>query len=255
MSFLKIKDPSKRDKLVAEYIKTKNKIQNDFRSERLCEQSMYEDFGKIFKPITEQQQKSSEETVSKFVPLQEAIENMPAQQALPWDMPQPELEGQPEALAELDTPQIELDETSLAREYLEKYSQRHRDADTTFGIRRDEGKYLMGGKRVITDKDSNLFVDGRRFKGTPGLWELIVKKKTKTGAYDGNDVKNYKEIIKITGAMRHPENPQKPAANRGHQWKNFIRPIWEKHVQKPKQNAKQSETSTEKNTRSRLSPK
>jgi len=52
MSFLKIKDPSKRDKLVAEHVKTKNKIQNDFRSERLGEQSMYDDFGKIFKPIT-----------------------------------------------------------------------------------------------------------------------------------------------------------------------------------------------------------
>jgi len=37
----------------------------------------------------------------------------------------------------------------------------------------------MGAKRVIIDKDSNLFVDGRRFKGTPGLWELIVKKNKK----------------------------------------------------------------------------
>jgi len=42
MSFLKIKDPSKRDKLVTEYLKTNNKIQKDFRSERLGEQSMYE---------------------------------------------------------------------------------------------------------------------------------------------------------------------------------------------------------------------
>ena len=56
MSFLKIKDPSKRYALVAEYLKTKNKIQENFRSERLGEQSMYEDFGKIFKPIAEQQQ-------------------------------------------------------------------------------------------------------------------------------------------------------------------------------------------------------
>jgi len=85
MNFLKIKDPSKRDKIVAEYIKTKNKIQNDFRSERLGEQTMCEDFGKIFKSITEQQKKSSEEIVSKFAPLQEAIENMPALQALPWE--------------------------------------------------------------------------------------------------------------------------------------------------------------------------
>jgi len=156
---------------------------------------------------------------------------MPAQQASPWDMPQPELEEQPEALAELDTPQIELDETSLAGEYLEKYSQKKGGADTTFGLRR-EGKYFMGGKRVIIDKDSNLFVGGRKFKGTPGLWELTVKKKTKTGAYDGNDVKNYKEIIKMTGTLKHPENPERPAANRGHKWETFIRPIWEKHVQK-----------------------
>jgi len=99
MSFLKIKGPSELDKLVAEYIKTKNKIQNDFRSERLGEQSMYEDFGKICKPITEQQQTSSKEIVSKFASLQEAIENMPAQQALPWDMPQPE--ALPDAPAEL----------------------------------------------------------------------------------------------------------------------------------------------------------
>jgi len=142
--------------------------------------------------------------------------------ALLCDMPQPELEEQPEALAERDTPQIELDETSLDGEYLEKYSQRKGDADTTFGIRREEGKYFMGGKRVIIDNDSILFVDGRRFEGTPGLWELIVMKKPKTGVYDGNDVKNYKEIIKRTGAMRHPENPQRPAANR---WENSIRPI------------------------------
>ena len=128
MSFLKIKDPSKRDKLVAEYLKTKNKIQENFRSERLGEQSLYEDIGKIFKPITEQQKKSSEEIVSKFTPLQEAIENIPP--ALPWSHDEPEGlpwgqdEGQPEAYGELDTPQIELDETSLGWEYLEEYSQR-----------------------------------------------------------------------------------------------------------------------------------
>jgi len=84
MSFLKIKDPSKRDKLVTEYLKTKEKIQDDFRSERLGEQSLYEDFGKIFKSITEQQQKSSEDIISILEPLQEATENLPVLQALPW---------------------------------------------------------------------------------------------------------------------------------------------------------------------------
>ena len=109
MSFLKIKDPSKRDKLVAVYIKAKNKIQNDFRSERLDEQSMY-DFLKIFKPLTEQQQKSSEEIVSKFAPLQEAIENMP--QALPMG------QAEPEAVQALPQPPLPLNIDQLARKYL-----------------------------------------------------------------------------------------------------------------------------------------
>jgi len=173
MSFLKIKDPSKRDALAAEYLKIKNKIQENFRSERLGEQLMYEDFGKIFKPITEQQQKSSEEIVSRFAPLQEAIENMSP--ALPWG----QVEGQPEAIPEpeLDTPQIELDETSLAGEYLQKHSQRKGDVDKAFGISRDKGKYFMGGKRVIIDRDSNL--REKIYVETPGFWELIVSKKNR----------------------------------------------------------------------------
>jgi len=115
MSFLKINDPSKRDKLVAEYLKVKNKIQNDFRSERLGEQSMNEGFGKIFKPITEQQQKSSEEIVSNFVPLQEVLENIPL--ALPWDIPRPAAlpapDGEPQAL-ELET--LPINVGSIAQE-------------------------------------------------------------------------------------------------------------------------------------------
>jgi len=175
MSFLKIKDPSKGDALVAEYLKTKNKIQENFCSERLGEQSMYEDFGKIFKPITEQQQKSSEEIVSRFAPLQEAIENMPP--TLPWG----QVEGQPEALPEpeLDTPQIELNETSLAGEYLEKYSQIKGGADRAFGISRDKVKYFMGGKRVIIDRDSNLRVGEKIYVGTPGFGSSLFRKKQK----------------------------------------------------------------------------
>jgi len=57
---------------------------------------VHEDFGKICKPITEQQQKSSEGMISKLEPLQEAIENSPALQALPWGsqaeaLPEPSL--------------------------------------------------------------------------------------------------------------------------------------------------------------------
>jgi len=32
--------------------------------------------------------------------------------------------------------------------------------------------------------------------------------------------------------MKHPKNPERQEANRGHKWEKFIRPIWEKHAQK-----------------------
>jgi len=84
-----------------------------------------------------------------------------------------------------------------------------------------------------------LFVDGKRYEGTRGLWELIVKTKPQTGVYDGNDMINYKGIIKKTGVMINQKNPQKPAGNgQGHKWETFIQPIWEKHAQKQKQEAK-----------------
>jgi len=111
MSFLKIKDPSKKqrsdpskgDALVAEYLNTKNKIQNDFRSERLGEQANYGDFSKLFKPVIEQQQKSSEKIVSQFAPLQTTIENF---SELPQALPEAEPEGavQPKALPEPPLP-------------------------------------------------------------------------------------------------------------------------------------------------------
>jgi len=48
-----------------------------------------------------------------------------------------------------------------------------------------------------------------------------------------------------TGAMRNRKNVQRPAANRGHKWETLIIPIWEKHVQKPKQKVKRERKKTQ----------
>jgi len=174
MSFLKIKVPSKRDKLVAEYLKTKNKIQENFRSERLGEQSLYEDFGKIFKPITKQQQKSSEEIVSKFAPLQEAIENMPAQQALPWDMSQPELEEQPEALPAPDDKPPPENYGPVATKYLRKFATD--EADKRYGLKNRNDQWYLGNSKVDI-VDNNIKIGDTEYQGTEGLWHLLMMDK------------------------------------------------------------------------------
>ena len=55
MSFLKIKDPIKRDLIVEEFLKTKKNIQEKFITERLGDISAQRELSKLFKPITETQ--------------------------------------------------------------------------------------------------------------------------------------------------------------------------------------------------------
>ena len=182
MSFLKIKNPSKRDKFVPEYIKTKNKIQNDFRSEPLGEQLMYEDFGKIFKPITEQQQKSSEEIVSKFAPLQEAIENMPAASITLGART-----GRTTSFRIGNTArekiQLPINISPIGRKNLNKYL--NNEGDTTFGFKYNnkDDEYYLGNTRVDIKRDA-LEISGKRYPGTPGL--EFVDRKGKVSAWFSN---------------------------------------------------------------------
>ena len=162
MSFLKLKDLSKRDKLVAEYLKTKKKIQVDFRSERLGEQSRYKNFGKIFKPITEQQQKSSEDIISKLEPLQEASENSPALQALPWG-------SQAEALPETPLP-INIGPV-IGRHLIKSYGKEY--GDKILGLKTKDEKFFIGKSRIKFEGD-NLEIICRIYKATPGLKDSIT---------------------------------------------------------------------------------
>ena len=50
--------------------------------------------------------------------------------------------------------------------------------DETFGIRNEEGLYYIGNKQA-TIFNNNIIIDNEKFEGTPGLWELIMKKKNK----------------------------------------------------------------------------
>ena len=118
-------------------------MQDDFRSERLGEQSLYEDFGKIFKPITEQRQKSSEDIISKVEPLQEAIEKSPALQALPWG-------SQAEALPEPPIP-INIGPnigTYLIKSYCKEFG------DKTYGFKNKDRNFYIGSSRVKFEGDN-----------------------------------------------------------------------------------------------------
>ena len=76
MSFLKIKDPIKRDLIVEEFLKTKKNIQEKFITERLGDISAQRELSKLFKPITETQNDIKESLVSELRPIKESLKEL-----------------------------------------------------------------------------------------------------------------------------------------------------------------------------------
>src|SRR6218665_3069375 len=61
MSFLKITDPSKRDFIVEEFLKSKKNIKQNFLSERLGDIGLQRELTKMYKPILDSQSTISKE--------------------------------------------------------------------------------------------------------------------------------------------------------------------------------------------------
>ena len=208
MSFLKISDPVKRDSIVKEFLELKKNIRDNLLSERTGEQQLQADLSKFYRPITETQKATAREITEGLKPIREGIEKLP-------EAIQPLGEASGEATGK-ERP-IALGE--IAEEYLKDPNR-----DTTFGIRNVEGLYYIGNKQA-TIVDNNILIGDENFKGTPGLWELLMSKKP--DYFNQNDYNEYAKLMVKTNALHSNYNPNNPypRSSRGGKW-NLIRDIW-----------------------------
>ena len=209
MSFLKISDPAKRDAIVKEYLELKKNIRDNLLSERTGELELQTDLSKFYRPITETQKATAREITEGLKPIREGIEKLP--QAM-----QPTGEATGEASGKEES----LDFGEIAKEYL-------KDPDRdTFVIRNEEGLYHIGNKQA-TIVNNNIIVDGEKFRGTPGLWELIMSKNPED--FTKEDYENYAKLMVKTNALYRDNNPKSshPKSSRSDKW-NLIRLIWAK---------------------------
>ena len=164
MSFLRISDPTKRDAMVKEYLNLKKNIRDNLLSERTREMEMQSDLTKFFKPITETQKATAKEITEELKPIKEGIMDLP--QAITFPA-YPSIDACKEDILKLGPVAVKALKRFITKE----------GADKTFGIYDKDGEFYIGDKPVVI-KD-NIIVDDEEYKGTPGLWELIVAKKTK----------------------------------------------------------------------------
>ena len=188
MSFLKISDPAKRDLIVKEYLELKKNIRDNLLSERTGELELQTNLSKFYRPITETQKATTREITEGLKPIKEGIEKLP--QAIRKEEEEEYEEKEDESVGE------------IAKKYLNKP-----DRDKTFGIVKIGDHHYIGDKHVII-KDNDILVHGEKFKGTPGLWELITSKNPQN--YNEEDRMNYTDLMIMTGALHRNNDPSNP---------------------------------------------
>ena len=77
MSFIKVKDPRKREELIRDFIETRKRIKDDFIAKKVGEAEYQTGLTKLFKPVTETQKATAEKITQELLPIKEGIEKLP----------------------------------------------------------------------------------------------------------------------------------------------------------------------------------
>ena len=201
MSFIKVKDPRKREELIRDFIETRKRIKDNFIAKKVGEAEYQTGLTKLFKPVTETQkattkeiteaQKAAAEKITQeLLPIKEGIEKLPGAIS----------EGFP-ALGMTEEELIKIG--PIARKYIQSNLGR---ATTRAGLYSEDDNLKIGYRPVKIEND-DIIINDERFKGTPGLWELITSKdipdKTE---YSAEDLASYITIMHITKATYDKNN-------------------------------------------------
>ena len=225
MSFIKIKDPRKREELIKDLIETRKRIKDNFIAKKVGESEYQTGLTKLFKPITETQKATAKEITEaqkeavqkitgELLPIKESLEKIPAL-TFP-DFPAVEM-----------TKEEKTDLGPIAKNALIDLAQKE-GIDKVFGITVIHKRFYIGDK-PIKIKGDDIKIDDKVYPGTLGLWELIISQDPQEGEIIEEDYLNYGRILRQTNAIYQNNDPDqnKPKSSKSYKWKNLIKPIWE----------------------------
>ena len=172
MSFV---DMDNSDKVVADYTATIKKIQQRNENEKTSSLQKHSDLQQAFAPMiaaTENQTKHLTTELQKLEP--------------------------PE--------QIKLEQDDPRGSILDYYNTKE-EVDKYFAIYKNGNQLILGDQAIQVDRDNNIILqDDSKFKGTLGLWEMIMARIPRVQTIPIQDVENYKELAIRTDLINNP-NP------------------------------------------------
>ena len=225
MSFIKVKDPRKREELIKDFIETRKRIKDNFMARKVGEAEYQTGLTKLFKPVTDTQKTTTKEitdaqkaTAEKFtqelLPIKEGIEELPTK-----------LFRKIFPLIEFKASDI-INFGPLAVDALLKAFTKN-NIDSSYGIYAIDGKFKIGNK-FITIEDHNIIIDDIIFEGTRGFWELVTSKNPNPENYTEEDLSKYQRLVILTNTAYRNNNPTQnyPKQSKGNKWKKIIKPVW-----------------------------
>ena len=173
MAFIDIQDPTKREQIVQDYIKNIKEIRQRKENQKVRGIAQRRDIEKVFQPVVQATEKSASQITSEIKNLQEQPKEQPKNE-------KPISEALDYFLNQYDKAKL----------------------DQYFGIYEKNGIYMMGDTEIKVDEHDNIHVNEASFKGTKGLWRLIMMKKPQV--YEPEDLQNYQELIMRTNVLDVP---------------------------------------------------
>ena len=242
MSFIKIKDPRKREELIRDLIETRKRIKDNFIARKVGEIEYQTGLTKLFKPVTETQKTTAKEITEAQKATAEKItgELLPIKESIGELATKEDIQRVPMKVFNQIFPSLELKSSDVMElgtlavySLIEAFTKE--GVDKTFGLYSKNKKFHIGNK-PITIKDNDIIIEGKTYTGSPGLWELITSKDPKK--FTEEDYRKYMNLLVQTNTIYQDNNSNntKPKSSGGSKWNNLISPIWEEI--KPKKEKK-----------------
>ena len=179
-------------------------------------------FEETLRPVVRSTAESTEAITKELVPIKEGItalnanfKHTPAKSDTDESEDEDSKEDEAESEDE-DGDKVEDEDKTMEEKvedegepeiYQKLMREKARNLDKYFGILKDKIGRLKMGNKYVKLVGNDIVVDGIRYIGTQGLWNLIWF--TKPKGFTAADMAEYKKLVEQTNVMRFPQNQRR----------------------------------------------
>ena len=218
MSFIKVKDPRKREELIKDFIETRKRIKDNFIARKVGEAEYQTGLTKLFKPVTDTQKTTAKEiTEAQKTTAKEITE---AQKTTAK-----ELIKRLRPIEDNDAPPPYefpfADEYVVPGEYEEPGKEITKRTEEGYRL----GRYTLNldeENKNILDKDGGIFTDSNK------IYDILTNKNTNVIWDDLNEEEKLKLGVLIinSGAVQKDQNNRPNKLGGNTKWNNIFSHIW-----------------------------